>query len=1166
MKRLLCLVPLLVAACVEEMQQVETEDMTKKQRYKETVESNTEKLKKLKADENFLLSVTTAFAGSELESTQKSIKKLNEDIENHEREIYNLGNTKKDIERKGKLIDTIAAKKRKIEILEKRKQSYEENLTLYNYALKPVFGINGETVTREESESYISKYEAMHPEFKDIAKKVWNYSQNINAMRSSAGLISHSMMERMKTLYPHYVPAWRAEIGNGGKSDKGIRVESTVKKAKGYNHNLVHVDVALATQTKQALKNGSINVLANEIYDSSIKSGDVKFVDVGFDPDVGAKKISAGMTDNERYLILKDKELSLSATVDIKKVASAQVELKISDEDIEFSKYGDKKRLFKKLGEEFSVFHGYKNDDIKLEFKFSKGNIAESVSKQGKNYTDFAKMLSCFDEVVENAIGIEVHNRNKEGYKKDDTLKNVYVLASAFTDGKKIVPVKLEVKEFSDKENTLHVAIALESIEKDGIVKQEVAKDGVARQYSPPSGISIAEFLGKINPKDESFYKYIPKQFTEAAESEREEGEGRSKPHKITFFRNGKEYSMDVSDEIYLGFKGITEATVPPSNVISKAMGKVNKLFKSVVTSLSPAFTIRNAVRDIQDAGFNTKHGKGFAKNIPIAWKEIITNSERWKLYRAHGGFASTVFDSKGFEGAIGDRGFEEIKLFERFANGQKLSKKELVKNALYLKDLLTGIENVNAVVEQIPRFAEFLASLEAGEDVQTAIYNSAEVTTNFGRRGAMAKHLNATVIPFLNPAIQGFDKIFRNVNDAVSGKGSAKSVVGGVLGLFTKAFIIGMVPMIFNSLLYSDDEDYENLREEDKENNYLFKLASGRFFRLPRGRVASVVSGFTNRVERTISGKDSDWGGYFENVVSQITPVGNVTRNFFSPISDVNTNTTWYGTAIEGREYENVRPSQRYDESTSDIAIALGKAFNYSPKKIHYLLDQYLGVVGDFILPATTKQAEKGYILGNFTIDPVTSNKLSTRFYELYDEAKYAKKEGDTAAIYQVKYFDEAGTAVRLLYDEIEKIQKSDKSDEDKLNEVRTLRVLINAVLKSSIDGYSAFTNAIPETEHLGYDDSKTSERTKRYNQIRKLAFDIDSGMYDEIKETYDPKKEEKKSSSPYAGLFSSKTSSGTSSGSSSKSYSALFSKNKKTSGAKSDKKLSYGALLGVK
>lgn len=231
--------------------------------------------------------------------------------------------------------------------------------------------------------------------------------------------------------------------------------------------------------------------------------------------DTRITKIVAGMSDARRYEALKNRSISLSAVADIEKLSAAQEKLSISDADMEFSKYGDRVRLFKKLGEEFSAFRSYKNKDIRLDFSFSKEKMRESVSKQRHDYVKFAKMLTCLDDVIANAVGIEVHNRNAEGYKVDDALENMYVLASAFVDGEDIVPVKLEVKEFSDKENTLHLAIALESIKKDGIVKQEVAENGVARQYSPPSDISIAEYFKKINPSDESFRKYIPKQFFE---------------------------------------------------------------------------------------------------------------------------------------------------------------------------------------------------------------------------------------------------------------------------------------------------------------------------------------------------------------------------------------------------------------------------------------------------------------------------------------------------------------------------------------------------------------------------------------------------------------------------------------------------------------------------
>lgn len=228
-------------------------------------------------------------------------------------------------------------------------------------------------------------------------------------------------------------------------------------------------------------------------------------------------RITSGMSDDERYEVLKDKNITISAKTDRTKLEGVMSKLDITESNLDLSKYGDKKRLFKKLGEEFGVFKQYNNPDTKVTFSFSKGGMSESVSKQRKGYMRLAKLLTCIDSVIENAVGIETHNRNDKGYKVDTSLKNVYVLASAFVDGENIIPVKLEVKEFSDKENTLYVAIALESIKKNEIVKQEVATNGVAQQYSPSFNISIADFLRKINPSDESFYKYIPKKLLETS-------------------------------------------------------------------------------------------------------------------------------------------------------------------------------------------------------------------------------------------------------------------------------------------------------------------------------------------------------------------------------------------------------------------------------------------------------------------------------------------------------------------------------------------------------------------------------------------------------------------------------------------------------------------------
>ena len=148
--------------------------------------------------------------------------------------------------------------------------------------------------------------------------------------------------------------------------------------------------------------------------------------------------------------------------------------------------------------------------------------MSESLNKQKRNYYSFMKMLSCFDDVVDSAIGIETHNRNEEGYKVDVTLEKMYVLVSAFQDGDYITPVKLEIKEFIDKPNSLHVAIALENIQidklvnkKSGITTEGNTVSGVT-QSAPPLNVKLSDLFANVNPKDDSFLKYVPKQFFES--------------------------------------------------------------------------------------------------------------------------------------------------------------------------------------------------------------------------------------------------------------------------------------------------------------------------------------------------------------------------------------------------------------------------------------------------------------------------------------------------------------------------------------------------------------------------------------------------------------------------------------------------------------------------
>ncbi len=222
----------------------------------------------------------------------------------------------------------------------------------------------------------------------------------------------------------------------------------------------------------------------------------------GLDEKTVSDKIVLGMSDAERTEILRFKRLeNVPAVKEIPDDVISKIPEISSWEDINKYFGSEKRTLIHKIASEFGVFQNkkYSNSDINLSFEFSNNNFRESYSKQGQNYESFAKLFSVFNDVVNSAVGIEVHNRNAKNYKPDPTLKNAYVLMSAFENGDKIIPVKLEVKEFNDKQNTLYVAITLEGIEKAEVWKSGSSNNDVA-QSSRSANISIPDLMKKVNP------------------------------------------------------------------------------------------------------------------------------------------------------------------------------------------------------------------------------------------------------------------------------------------------------------------------------------------------------------------------------------------------------------------------------------------------------------------------------------------------------------------------------------------------------------------------------------------------------------------------------------------------------------------------------------------
>ena len=562
-------------------------------------------------------------------------------------------------------------------------------------------------------------------------------------------------------------------------------------------------------------------------------------------------------------------------------------------------------------------------------------------------------------------------------------------------------------------------------------------------------------------------------------------------------YRDGKSFNMYVNSGIFEGLRAISsQVDATDTKKLLNALSKPNTMFKQLVTGMNPIFLIKNPIRDIQDATLYSKNLRKFLNNYPKTFKEQLENSADWQLYKALGGVGSSFFD---YETGI-DKTLNKSKL-------QRLS-----------DNTLGRIEELNMMTEQAPRFAEFKATIQrAGnrnyDTLMKAIYNAADVTVNFGRTGTITQVLNKTIVPFLNPSIQGASKTIRTLATTKGGSEWAK--------LVTKATLFGILPSVLNELIFGDDEEYENLNDRDKDTNFVFKYGDNKWIKIPKGRVISSLGNLANRGIRLAKGQEVNWGDYLSTLADQTAPISPFESNIVSPIMAVKNNKSWYGSDIVPQRLQQYEAKDQYDEKTDAFSKWLGGILNYSPKKINYLIDAYTGVIGDFALPLTTPTAEVNPFMKAFTIDGNFSNEIGNKFYETKD--KYSKyKNNKPSAVVVSRYLNKQNDMVNDLHAEIRKIQSSDASDAEKKAKSGELRELINLIESTAIMNVKEYEKAVEKyinkfpnnkersedyaylmanKEMFGAEYAVKAYSTKKYNDNRKKNMNT---VFNEIIKNY--------------------------------------------------------------
>lgn len=532
---------------------------------------------------------------------------------------------------------------------------------------------------------------------------------------------------------------------------------------------------------------------------------------------------------------------------------------------------------------------------------------------------------------------------------------------------------------------------------------------------------------------------------------------------KAFFFKDGKRYEVPLTEDMYMGLREMTgeEKAILLNNPVNRLMMRPMRIFKGLITDWNVLFGVRNGVRDLATALTYTKDVKGFIKAYPKAIRAIAKKDDYYKAYIAAGGEFSTLAKQNGFDQAL--KALEDGKMSPlRWAN------------------------EINGVIEMMPRMQEFISTIDkagvspnmAGRKViDKAMRNANDVTLNFGRSGIVGKAFNTGAVPYLNPSIQGLDKLIRVFVEAKNEKN-----MRGIISLGMKMSTFAIAPSVFNEYMLRNDEDYQQLNTRDKDNNYFIPLGpvkgllgadgspddKGKFIKIPKARELVVAAEpFQYFFRHAQFGDSGGWQQMFKTAIDNVGVINPLTDNFFSPVVRMATNKTWYGGDIETSQDLDLPVQDRYDETTSLIGIKLGqteiaKSLKLSPKKIDNLIDSYFGMIGDYLLPQFTEASKGNPFINQFITDSVFSNKLATETWENYNDLKEKMNSKDLSEGEKQKltykyqdlsnqYIDDACK----LSAAISQVQ-ADKSltKDEKATLVRTLKQYQNEIYRSSKDG----------------------------------------------------------------------------------------------------------------
>lgn len=517
-------------------------------------------------------------------------------------------------------------------------------------------------------------------------------------------------------------------------------------------------------------------------------------------------------------------------------------------------------------------------------------------------------------------------------------------------------------------------------------------------------------------------------------------------------------------------------------------LGPIMKGFSATTQALrataliNPMYWIKQLIRDPIHAAIVARTGIVTPFHSAKEYINILANNSEEALLLARRGVIGQIDSTIGLADFLKQVGTEKL-------NPTKLD--ALIHKVMRMHEASDAATRV-AIYKKAK--AEGLSKgMSEAEATDYGVFRSRE-SINFAVRGN-SKTLNTLrhMIPFFSAAITGLDTLYR----AASGYGLNPEEKKAAQQLFIKRAGMMAILSAAYAMILQDDEDYQKLPDNVKDNNWLLPNPFGGGHSFIKIAIPYEVGFLFKTVPEasvrymagTSTGKEvlaSYLGGLRRNLPGEGIPIPQAAK----PALEAITNYSFFTRrGIEGMSDQGLPTAQR-GPNASEVAKTLSKAgldkIGISPAKFDHLMQGYFAELGTFstgmagaaIAAATGKEPpakniEQMPFFKAFMTNPNTS-KAATDFYEIMGTAQEVvnavnrmKKEG---RIQEAKEFlsDEdnrklmaVAPAMRKVQDNMAKIRaRVNQIEASKGMDPETKRVQINKLMemydRTSRQGYA--------------------------------------------------------------------------------------------------------------